>query len=277
MITSALPHAALRPFVRFYYGAAAQLGEKRFVQPVPARSPQIIEFMFGTHYRAEWLDLGHSGRVDTIALVGARTRPCVNLHLTGTVDAFTIAFEPGGLHALFGMPAIELTDLDYEGGTVFGRPIDELHERLAQQGGFSGRVAVANDFLLARRPDFNGATPLIRAARQVHARSGCIAVADLAERTGLGLRQFERRFRNEIGMPPKLYARVVRFERALRLKAMSPALSWTHVAHDLGYHDQMHMVHDFICLSGESPTRIQDSLDMFVSPEVHAAGLSGAA
>ena len=87
-----------------------------------------------------------------------------------------------------------------------------------------------------------------------------------------GIRQFERRFRYEIGIPPKLYARIARFEAALRRKAAAPAMQWTDIAHALGYHDQMHMVHDFKRLSGDSPTAICGQLDMFVHPELVSAG-----
>jgi AraC-like DNA-binding protein len=49
-------------------------------------------------------------------------------------------------------------------------------------------------------------------------------------------------------------------------------MQWTDVAHNLGYHDQMHMVHDFNRLSGDSPTAICGQLDMFVQPELRSAG-----
>jgi AraC-like DNA-binding protein len=87
-------------------------------------------------------------------------------------------------------------------------------------------------------------------------------------RQGWGSASVERRFRYEIGIPPKLYARIVRFESALRRKAEAPETRWTDIAHALGYHDQMHMVHDFNRLSGDSPTAIGSQLDMFVQPEV---------
>lgn len=72
-------------------------------------------------------------------------------------------------------------------------------------------------------------------------------------------------------MPPKLYARIVRFEAALRRKAAAPATQWTDIAHALSYHDQMHMVHDFNRLSGDSPRGICSQLDMFVHPELASA------
>jgi AraC-like DNA-binding protein len=65
-----------------------------------------------------------------------------------------------------------------------------------------------------------------------------------------------------------LYARIIRFEAALQRRAASPCLPWTDIAHDLGYHDQMHMVHDFTRLSGDSPEAISRQLDMFVLPDV---------
>jgi AraC-like DNA-binding protein len=68
-----------------------------------------------------------------------------------------------------------------------------------------------------------------------------------------------------------MYARIVRFEAALHRKAASPITHWTDIAHALGYHDQMHMVHDFNRLSGDTPTAICRQLDMFVRPELISA------
>jgi transcriptional regulator GlxA family with amidase domain len=95
-----------------------------------------------------------------------------------------------------------------------------------------------------------------------------VRIGDIVHQTGLGIRQFERRFAHEIGVPPKLYARIIRFEAALQRRAVSPSVSWTDVAHELGYHDQMHMVHDFTRLSGDSPEAISRRLDMFVQPDL---------
>jgi len=54
----------------------------------------------------------------------------------------------------------------------------------------------------------------------------------------------------QVGMRPKLYARVARFEAALDSKARSSNKSWTNMAHEFGYYDQMHMVHDFADFAG---------------------------
>jgi hypothetical protein len=79
-------------------------------------------------------------------------------------------------------------------------------------------------------------------------RRGCIRVQALADRMGLSLRQFERRFAAHVGISPKVYARILRFETAIHRKSIS-AVTWTSIAHELGYCNQVHMIHDFQSLS----------------------------
>jgi len=270
VIQSHGPAPALRRCVRYYYQVEDLFESALALQPVPARSPEIIEFMFATHYRIERLDAQVVEECWPATLVGTRTHRGVNLFLSGRIDAFTIAFRPGGISALFGIPSQELTNCDFDAYTMPGGGISELRQRLGEATGFAKRVQVADAFLTDRRQDFDRPSAAIKAARMIHLCRGAARIDDLVDRTGLGIRQFERRFVREVGMPPKLYARIVRFEAALRMKAARPETRWIEVAHALGYFDQMHMVHDFKRLSGETPSVIVDQLDMFVQPEVAA-------
>lgn len=238
------------------------------LQPVPARSPPILEFMFGVPFRVQLLDDGMTRDAYPITLVGPRTQRSVNLFLSGKVDAFTITFQPRGFFTVFGIPLEELTNRDFSAETVLGPSIGELHDHLSQAGSFQQRVHIADAFLSAKYRMANPDEGMRKFATSILAVRGSTRVCDLAEKAGLSIRQFERRFRYEIGITPKLYARIARFEGALALKAMAPEMPWTGIAHTLGYHDQMHMVHDFKQLSGDNPTTIYRLLDMFVQPEV---------
>ena len=262
------PVPALRHLIRYYYQVETQLAGRTALQPVPARSPQAIEFTFGTPYEVRRLDRSGVRNAHPIALIGAQTFRRVDLIMHGRVDAFTIVFQPGGMLALFSVPAEEFTNDDFDGEAALGRGLGELERQLGDATSFTDRVRVADEYLCAKRPASDSIGGVANAATEVLLASGCVRVSDLAQNAGLGIRQFERRFRYEIGIPPKLYARIVRFEAALRRKAAVPETRWTDIAHDLGYHDQMHMVHDFNRLSGDSPTAIGGQLDMFVQPEV---------
>ena len=74
------------------------------------------------------------------------------LLLSGTVDAFTIVFQPGAFSSLFQLPAVELTNSDFDGEEVLGRSIGELYTRLGEVSAFDDRVRVADRWLSAVRP-----------------------------------------------------------------------------------------------------------------------------
>ncbi len=268
MLLASRPAPALKHLIRHYYQVTDSLLGRVSLQPVPARSPQILEFMFGTHYQVRRRGCDATENVRAVALVGSRTSPSAELILSGNVDAFTIVFLPGAFSMLFGVPAVELTNGDFNGQEVLGHRINELYARLGEVSAYQHRVHVADSFLTAIRPTTESASTIVRTARAMIRNNGSVRISEIALRTGLGLRQFERRFTREIGISPKLYARILRFEAALQRRAVSPTTPWTDIAHDLGYHDQMHMVHDFTRLSGDSPDAIARHLDMFVQPEV---------
>jgi AraC-like DNA-binding protein len=68
------------------------------------------------------------------------------------------------------------------------------------------------------------------------------------------MRHLERKFIQQVGLSPKLLTRIARFQATLETKARFVSKSWTDVAHESGYYDQMHMVHDFAEFMGTSPT-----------------------
>jgi transcriptional regulator GlxA family with amidase domain len=89
----------------------------------------------------------------------------------------------------------------------------------------------------------------------------------LAHGAGLSARHFTRRFIEHTGVSPKLFARIVRFQAALETKALCAGKSWTEIALNLGYYDQMHMIHDFERLAGGSPKEMLTHLEaVFVEP-----------
>jgi AraC-like DNA-binding protein len=136
--------------------------------------------------------------------------------------------------------------------------IGRLHQQLAVVRSSPVRVAVAERFLHVQAARSSaGNDDLARdAASRIFRASGLVRIPDLAAHYGLSLRQFERRFKHGVGIAPKSFSRVARFQAALDTKLLTPHRSWLIIAHDLGYHDQMHMIHDFHELAGAAPTEI---------------------
>jgi AraC-like DNA-binding protein len=188
-----------------------------------------------------------------VALIGMQTHSRGELFISGRVDSFIIMFQPAALGLLFSLSAREFTDRGFDAESVVGPGIGCFHERLAECRSGEERVRVADRFLLQRVLDAGVLDGVSAAANQVIRRPGSVRIPAMADSAGLSLRQFERRFLQQVGMSPKLLARIARFEAALDCMARSQTQTWTEVAHRFGYYDQMHMVHEFAEFTGETP------------------------
>ena len=103
--------------------------------------------------------------------------------------------------------------------------------------------------------------PVASAANRLFANNGIQPVSAMATAVGLSPRQFERRFLAQVGVPPKLYARIIRFNAALDDKLCHPGRAWSQIANDQHYFDQMHLVHDCRAFTGESPSQFLARLE----------------
>ena len=79
-------------------------------------------------------------------------------------------------------------------------------------------------------------------------------IAAVADSTGLSAKRFIERFKASVGMAPKQYCRILRFQRALRHAEAGRRVDWTRIALDCGYFDQAHFIHDFRSFAGITPT-----------------------
>jgi hypothetical protein len=120
------------------------------------------------------------------------------------------------------------------------------------------------DRILRRILDAQGQTPepvrAIHRALLTSRKAGLLPdlyrVDPLVEASGYSSRQFERYFKQIVGVSPKRYLRVERLQHAMTIKRRLPAASWASVAIEAGFHDQMHLIHEFKALGGDPPARL---------------------
>ncbi|MBV8864732.1 MAG: AraC family transcriptional regulator [Acidobacteriaceae bacterium] len=160
----------------------------------------------------------------------------------------------------------ELTNQYHAAHAVFGSKASKLGERLCQARSFQERVQLANAFIAELGSERSSNDAIELAAGEILRSQGNCKIDLLAHDTGFSMRNFQRRFRDFVGISPKLYARIVRFEWVLKTKAVAPQMSWMAAAHEAGYHDQMHMIHDFQEFSGASPTAMFGHAEQAFTP-----------
>ena len=160
----------------------------------------------------------------------------------------------------------EITDRAFDARSVLGHAVAELERKLADTADLGERARIATEFLLARANRPTKPDAVAKVANEFLVENGALRIAHAAEHAGLSVRQFERVFCEQVGIPPKLYGRIVRFHAALAAKQESTDRRWTDVAYEFGYCDQMHMIRDFRNFSGETPTRFWGRLTSMPEP-----------
>jgi AraC-like DNA-binding protein len=267
------PAPPLQEYVRYYAQREVRLHDAVVTHPAPARAAPLLEFNFGDPLRVLNLKPFREFVSPRAVLVGMKTHCRVHLQIHGTLESFVILFQPSGLHCLFSIPMPELTDQNFDAHSVLGPVVSRLEQHLGECRTFEQRVHVANDFFLGRALKVRGFDGIRAAATRILLGGGESRISALADTAALSIRQFERSFLQQIGMRPKLFARIARFEAALHSKARSAQKSWTDVAHEFGYHDQMHLVHDFEEFTGGTPTSVLKQFEILFREQIDAMRL----
>lgn len=166
-----------------------------------------------------------------------------------------VHFRPGCALPFFGISPSEIVDDRVPLGDLWGCDGRNLREQLLEARSSSERFRIVETALLRRLRRARPGHPAARAAVTAFRAGHDVSVAGVANLVGLSHRGFIDVFKREIGLTPKLYARLQRFHRVKeRIAALGGPPSWAAFALACGYFDQSHMIRDFVEFSGMSPS-----------------------
>jgi AraC-like DNA-binding protein len=167
-----------------------------------------------------------------------------------------VHLRPGYAGLVLGVPPGELTDRHVDLEALWGRSARLLRERLCAATTTHQRFAILEAELVSRidqRPVHSAVTYALDLLARPQVR-----VSDIAKGAGLSQRRLIELFTAAVGLTPKRFGRVLRFQRATAL-ARGAALDWTRVAHESGYYDQAHLIRDFRELADVTPTALMSA------------------
>src|SRR5262252_30955 len=175
-----------------------------------------------------------------------------------------VVFRPGGTVPFFEPPAHETIDADVPLDALWGRRRTAiLRERLLEGGTLDRKLDVLESELreaCAPRVAHPAVSFALTAFDRVPATTTIAAVSDAI---GLSAKRFIERFKIDVGLTPKRYCRVRRFQRAVTLANRGCDVDWAGVALDCGYFDQAHFIHEFRSFAGLTPTAYQAARTAF--------------
>jgi AraC-like DNA-binding protein len=215
--------------------------------------PHVREFVWPTGSLSLVIDLDVE-RSDAILICGARSEPLV----LGTLKPLRImaaVFKPGGGFPFAACPAGELQTLQVPLAAFWPSETAELREHLLEAPTNSERFLVLESCLMqqlsASRPFSPGVHLAIRHFQGAGAAS---SVASVRDQLGISAQRFIEMFRREVGLPPKVFARLARFGRVLQRIDTAADVDWADLAISTGYFDQPHFIGDFRQFAGVTPS-----------------------
>jgi AraC-like DNA-binding protein len=248
------PDPRLQPYVVHYCGYEEVTSSfTRRLEAPGLHAPLIFNFgpplaVNAPQDGGEWylLDEGLvAGMHDTYALV----------ETGGSQSGVEVYLTPVGAGLVVGMPMRHLKGRVVTLEDCFGAVGGLIREQLFEAPSWEERFAIVDSFLLARVSEAELPPPsLTWAVSRLHATGGALGIGSLTDALGCSRRYLIGLFNDHVGLPPKVFARVLRFRRALQLADADGGLDWAEIAHHTGYYDQAHMVRDFQQFTGRSPT-----------------------
>jgi AraC-like DNA-binding protein len=169
--------------------------------------------------------------------------------------AVQIVLQPSALYLLTGIPAQELTNTFIDAEDVWGKEIRNVHEQMCNTDGVEEVIRIAELFLerLIRRPKYS-LQGIDKVSAVILNQNRSLSIDKLASDSCLSNRQFQRRFTERTGIGPKLFDKVVRFEKAFFMKNANPHLDWLSIALACGYYDYQHLAKDYKYFTNLTPT-----------------------
>lgn len=255
------PSTKLAPYIKHYWGIRTTYeGNTPYLHRIiPTGLPELI---FYIDYKPDTSSLR---KFEDSGILNIQQNDYYDLIISDNLDVFSIYFQPEAVNLFFNLPleqffntGVALSQLDIK--LAYG-----LQERLCNTDSFEQRVRVAEIFLLemlnntSENIDFRRMRHIINLSSK---SKGIIGIDKLIDESCLGRKQFERKFVNQLGISPKQYLKIIRFQSALHEYSICPTRRLTELAYNNGYYDQSHFINDVKAFTGESPKKIFNEGDL---------------
>ena len=251
----------LQPFIRCYTFRESTENDTTVIRPLFATYECAITFNL-IEKKYGFIKAGDGKLIypeeqlrSEIAVTGIGSQFAGFMTSDGAVRVFSIYFTPTGFYDLFGIPPSYYTDRIEEDEYACEKGLSFLYEALRESKTVGVMMHHAEAYFLGllRQKKTNINSPILAMANKNILSAGNITVEQSAINANMSLKTFERRFIEQVGTSPKLFGKIVRFNKALALKMQDMKRTWTSIAHECGYFDQMHFIKDFKRFSGNTP------------------------
>jgi AraC-like DNA-binding protein len=254
------PKPPLSKFVDTFWLHEGREGEHKSERIFPTGTLELAINLRQNELR--FYDTDNCSRFSGAIISGAHSR---SLAPVPEASVIGVHFKPGGAFPFLGLSAADLADTHVDLETLWGLSARRLRERLCEKRTAAERFQLLEETLLSRLGHGVKQHYAVSSTLEMFGRNQLGAtVREAAKYVGLSQRRLIQVFKAEVGMTPKLFSRVQRFQQTGNFVQHNPSPNWATLALDLGYFDQSHLIREFLEFSGLSPTNYVNRNKRFI-------------
>lgn len=181
-------------------------------------------------------------------------------------EMFVINFHKGMAYPFVQMPMHELTDYVVDGELVMTGEILNMRERILMAPTIRHKFHRAEHYLLKSFRSRLNVNPFITYSVNMLAQApASLTMEKLAAKVGFSQKHFIKLFKEHVGVTPKAFVRIMRFQKVIQEAGTTGITNWASVALESGYYDQAHFINDFRGFSGFTPQQFLQTKSEFTN------------
>jgi len=248
------PHPALKPFVKALWYVRDPQAIHRHERVLPSGRAQIVLSLARDHLTDANNPINPLSHTPAGIFLGIYSH-YQQIDAIDLTELIGVVFHPGGTVPFFSGNTRLFTNCETSLDDLWGRASQNLRNELRELQTPEEKFALLEFALLTRLSlsKSQRRDPILDyALTHLHASPGTTTIAELTRTTGLSPRRLSGRFNELVGISPKLYCRIQRFQQALQQMHQGADIPWAELALTCGYYDQSHFANDFRAFSGLS-------------------------
>ncbi|WP_353136653.1 AraC family transcriptional regulator [Pseudopedobacter sp.] len=192
-----------------------------------------------------------------VYFVGQAISPSVLFSSSLNLDLVAVNFTPTGVFQLTGMRLNDFTDRIVDAEILFGKEITALYEKIIESKSIAQSICLIDNFLCvkARNRKKRNKACVLTSLSILKGNAGDMTIKTLQKTIKTSPKTLERAFKAEIGMTPKMFQRLLRFNQARQYIEESQCTDWWEIVVRFGFYDHSHLISEFRFFTGKTPVQ----------------------
>jgi AraC-like DNA-binding protein len=219
----------------------------------PPRPEQCLQFMPKDPETVVYPVSGQTISGKKTIIMGLHTN-VIHRYVARDFLGLQVIFQPGAFFMLTNISCNELVNVYIDAEDIFGTELQLVNEQLFHAKDYKEMILIVEIFLIRRIKKINDYKHRVdEVSRLMSFETDKFSVDKFLKAACLSHRQFDRKFKERVGLTPKYFLQMARFDKAFRMKNRFPLKNWLAVALHCGYYDYQHLVKDYKEFTGYTP------------------------